>query len=84
MPKKMRPKFHCRLCGHDWTGLTQNEPRRCPKCHQPEWARPSLTLDQHWDRVGNSFIDFQISELREVIKLIEGRIAGLEAKKKSS
>jgi hypothetical protein len=82
MPKKTRPQFHCILCDHDWTGQTENEPRRCPKCHQPDWARPGLTLDQHWDRVQNSLIDVQISELREAIKLIEGRISELQAKKR--
>lgn len=35
-----------------------------------------------WNKVHNAFVDIQIKELREVVRMVEGRIVELEATKK--
>jgi hypothetical protein len=38
--------FRCERCGHQWVprGSVEEEPRVCPKCRSPWWARPKRSL----------------------------------------
>jgi len=43
--------------------------------------QPTVPMEPDWARVHNAALDMRISELREAIKLIQGRIDQLEAEK---
>ena len=38
--------YRCERCSHEWVprGLTEEEPRVCPKCRSPWWNRPKRSM----------------------------------------